>query len=270
MTETKPEKTTKPDAELVLVEDRGNWALVTLNRPEKRNAMNLAAQARFREALEQVHDKRVVVLTGVGAAFCSGIDLKEVASAPPTDGRVGGDSLRSWAECMEDIRKHPAVFIAAVNGFSLGGGSTLIHNCELAVAGESGSLGTPEVGFGQWPVLSGPSLINRALPKHAAEIIFIAKSIDSATAYRMGLVNEVVPDDQLMERAAELAEHIAKFDPVTLEWSKRGFRQMVNMSWEDSMSITQDIADAAGANRPSSDSFPTRSSEGSASAAEGA
>lgn len=259
MTETKPEKTTRPDAELVLVEDHGNWALVTLNRPEKRNAMNLAAQARLREVLEQVRDKRVVVLTGVGAAFCSGIDLKEVASAPPTDGRVGGDSLRSWAECMEDIRKHPAVFIAAVNGSSLGGGSTLIHNCELAVAGESGSLGTPELGFGQWPVLSGPSLINRALPKHAAEIIFIAKSIDAATAYRMGLVNEVVPDGQLIERATEIAEHIAKFDAVTLDWSKRGYRQMVNMSWEDAMSITQDIADAAGANRPTSDGFPTRS-----------
>lgn len=259
MTQTKSENTTSPDTELVLVEDHGNWALVTLNRPAKRNAMNLAAQARFREVLGHVRDKRVVVLTGVGAAFCSGIDLKEVANAPTTGGRVGGDSLRSWAECMEDIRTHPAVFIAAVNGSSLGGGSTLIHNCELAVAGESSSLGTPEVGFGQWPVLSGPSLINRALPKHAAEIIFLAKSIDAATAYRMGLVNEVVPDEQLIERATEMAERIANFDAVTLNWSKRGYRQMVNMSWEDAMSITQDIADAAGANRTSSDGFPTRS-----------
>jgi len=246
MTETKPEKKITPENELVLVEDHGNWALLTLNRPEKRNAMSAAAQKRFREALQEVYEKRVVVLTGVGSAFCAGIDLKEAASAPPPEHRVGAASLSSWDQCMEDIRKHPAIFVAAVNGFSLGGGSTLIHNCELAVAAESSSLGTPEIGFGQWPVLSGPSLINRALPKHAAEIIFMAKSIDAATAYRMGLVNEVVPDDQLIARATEIAEHISAFDANTLDWSKRAFRKMVNMSWEDSMDVTWHFSKAAG------------------------
>lgn len=227
-----------PDDEHVLVEHHDGWALITLNRPEKRNAMNRPAQQRLREVLAQVNDKRVVVVTGVGSSFCSGVDLTERQAAAGSE-RQTSANIGYWAECNEDIRKHPALFIAAVNGFALGGGSTLVHNCELAVAAESASIGAPEMGFGAWAALSGPSLINRVLPKHAAEIIFMAKRVDAATALRMGMVNEVVPDDQLLTRSVEIAEHIAKFDPITLDWGKRAFRSMVNASWEESMSLSR-------------------------------
>lgn len=249
MTDTTPDTTVTPDDQLVLVEDHGNWALMTINRPEKRNAMSTAAQRRLREAFEEVYEKRVVVLTGVGHSFCAGVDLVELRGAPPRQERLGSGDIGSWGDCNEDLRKHPALFIAAVNGFALGGGSTLIHNCELAVAAESASIGTPEIGFGVWPGLSGPALVNLVLPKHAAEIIFMAKRVDAQTAYRMGIVNEVVPDDQLLSRATELAEHISKFDATTLDWGKKAFRQMVNMSWEESMRLSRYTSLAIGASR---------------------
>ncbi|MBJ8346950.1 enoyl-CoA hydratase/isomerase family protein [Antrihabitans sp. YC2-6] len=227
-----------PDDEHVLVEHHDGWALITLNRPDKRNAMNRAAQRRLREVFTEVYDKKVVVLTGVGSSFCSGVDLTETHVASQTD-RLASANIGYWAECNEDLRKHPALFIAAVNGFALGGGSTLVHNCELAIAAESASIGTPEMGFGAWAALSGPSLINRVLPKHAAQLIFLAKRVDAATAWRMGMVNEVVPDDQLLARSIEIAEHIAKFDPIALDWGKRAFHSMVNASWEESMKVSR-------------------------------
>ncbi|MHA6782139.1 enoyl-CoA hydratase/isomerase family protein [Pseudonocardia saturnea] len=237
-----------PDDELVLVADHGDWALITLNRPEKRNAMNRAAQRRLRAALAEVHEKKVVVLTGVGRSFCSGIDLTEAPPAPE-EGRRASARIGYWAECNEEIREHPALFVAAVNGFALGGGSTLVHNCELAIAGEGASIGTPEMGFGAWAALSGPSLINRVLPKHAAELLFLAKRVDAATALRMGMVNEVVPDDRLLPRAVEIAEHIATFDAITLDWGKRAFRSMVNTSWEESMELSRRTSSSIAASR---------------------
>ena len=88
MTETKPAKTATPDDQLVLVEDHGNWALITINRPEKRNAMSNATQRRLREAFHEVYEKRVVVLTGVGPSFCAGVDLVEGQGATPRHART--------------------------------------------------------------------------------------------------------------------------------------------------------------------------------------
>jgi enoyl-CoA hydratase/carnithine racemase len=243
-------ETVTPEDQLVLVEDRGDWAVLTINRPEKRNAMSSAAQRRLRKALQQVYEKKVVVLTGVGSSFCAGVDLVEGQTAAGSTARTGSREIGSWGECNEDLRQHPAVFIAAVNGFALGGGSTLVHNCELAVAAESATIGTPEMGFGVWPSLSGPALINRVLPKHAAEIIFLAKRVDARAALRMGIVNEVVPDDQLLPRVFEIAEHIAKFDGTLLDWGKKAFRAMVNTSWEESMELSRYTSAAIKASRP--------------------
>src|ERR1700761_2559236 len=111
-------------SDLVVVEDREAYGLVRINRPEKRNAMSHAARVALADALVQVRRHKVVVLTGTGPAFCAGVDLKEAAAERETgDGEA---SSREWIEVLLSIRRHPAVFIAAVNGFALGGGSTLI------------------------------------------------------------------------------------------------------------------------------------------------
>src|SRR6476646_1396088 len=166
---------------LVLMEKKDKYAIVTLNRPEKRNAMSHAAQAELCAALEDARaDCRVIILTGAGdVAFCAGVDLSESRN-------IGTDSeaerkyawgSNSWFEVQEAIYRHPAVFIAAVNGYALGGGGTLIHNCELAIASEKAQVGMPEVGFGVFPGLAGPAAIKRILPKHAAYMVLTAKRI---------------------------------------------------------------------------------------------
>lgn len=221
--------------DLVLVEDRGNYAILTINRPEKRNAMNRAARERFRSALVEVRGKKVVILTGKGTSFCAGVDLVEAGLEAAEAIRTSSQQLHDWSQCQADLRTHPAIFVAAVNGFALGGGSTLINNCELAVAGESATIGTPEIGFGIWPTQSGPAVIKRILPKHAAEILFTAQRIDAAKAFRFGLVNEVVPNERLLERASEIASHIAEFDSVTLDWGKKAYHHLQNLSWDDAL-----------------------------------
>lgn len=252
--------------DIVVVEDKGTWAIVTLNRPEKRNAFNMAMMERLMDVFDELLDKRVIVMTGAGAAFTAGMDLSEAqqrqeAKDHPSDApaqRQPSNDSHLWFKLHDRLRRHPAIFIAAVNGYALGGGSTFINNCELAVAAESAVIGTPEIGFGQFPNPSAAALIQRVLPKHAAEIIFLAKRVDAQTAYRMGIVNEVVPVEKVLERASELAEHISQFDDVLLDWAKRAYRSMINASWEEAIEIGHDTYRGIRANRPVATGFSMR------------
>jgi enoyl-CoA hydratase/carnithine racemase len=218
---------------LVLVERHPSYAVITLNRPEKRNAMNPAAQEQLLQALEDTEDCAAVVLTGAGdVSFCAGIDLREragIGTDAPTRQRAWGSD--SWFEVQERILRHPAVFVAAVNGYALGGGLTLVNNCELAVASSTATFGMPELSLGLFPALAGPSTAHRLLPKHAAQLIFTAERIDAATAERWGLVNEVVEPDRLLARAGEVAERIGGFDPVAVDHSKKAVREIATLDW---------------------------------------
>jgi len=241
-----------PYEELVLVDDRGDYAILTINRPEKRNAMSVDSMSRLREALVEVADKKVVVLTGTGASFCAGVDL-----SPENTGRMdvyvkagGTQVLHPWTQVQADIRAHRAVFIAAVNGYALGGGSTLINTCELAIAAESAQIAMPEQGFGSWPMQAGPAAIKRIAPKHAAELIFTSRRADAQTAFRMALVNKVVPDAQLLNEAIALAEHIAAFNAFSLDISKRAYHRVATMGWDEALDYSSLIVGAIRAQAP--------------------
>ena len=208
----------------VLFEDHGHYAVITLNRPDKRNAMNDAAQDLLRRILSDTAGKYgAIVLTGNGPAFCAGIDLKErkqrleEGSARPEHSRQG----HSWIATVEAIRTHPSVFIAAVNGYALGGGVSLINVCDLAIAADSAEIGMPEITFASYPTVAGPSTQLRILRKHASWMILTGKRIDGATAKKWGLVNEVVPLDSLLDEARKIADHVGQFNRVTLDWSKK-------------------------------------------------
>lgn len=219
--------------ELVLLEKADNGVgTITLNRPDKRNAMSTQAQAELRAALEDSkHDCKVIVITGSGVSFCAGVDLREQREPE----RKFAHGSNSWVETNEAIRRHPAVFIAAVNGFALGGGLTLVHNCSLAVASEQAQFGMPELGFATFPGLAGPATIRRILPKHAAYMILTAKRFDAETAERWGIVNQVVPHDDLMDEAYALANHVAQFDPVVLDYTKRAIFELDLREWSEGL-----------------------------------
>lgn len=194
-------------------------ACITLNRPEKRNALDPEARQGLLDALNATRAKaRVVVLTGAGGTFCSGMDLSQVTNG----GQADEDQLnRSWVQVQEEIRHHPAILIASVRGFALGGGFTLINACDLAVVSRDAQIGMPEVGFGFYPGLAGPAAQLRLSSKRAAWMILTAKRIDGQTAVDWGAANLAVDDSSVEDETLALARHIAQFDPVVLEWSKK-------------------------------------------------
>lgn len=220
---------------LISVDERDGYAVVALNRPEKRNAVNIALADEFVATLQRLEETPVIVVTGSEKSFCAGIDLKERGNTRDWNTSLGAARGQFWFDTLEVMRRHPAVFIAAVNGYAFGGGLTLVNNAELAVAAESAQFSMPELGFGHFPALSGPTTTKRILPKHAAEMIFRASRFDAATAFRWGLVNEVVPDDDLLPAARRLAEEIAAKDKYVLGFAKRAVRELAEMEWSNAI-----------------------------------
>jgi enoyl-CoA hydratase/carnithine racemase len=247
-----------PYEDLVLLDDRGEYAILTIHRPEKRNAMSYDAMQRLRETFVETHSKKVVVLTGTGTSFCAGVDLSADEQRRMTAMTEGSSrSPHPWSVVQTEIRNHPAIFIAAVNGYALGGGSTLINSCDLAIAAVSASIGMPEMSFGGWPLQAGPAAIKRLAPKHAAELIFTARRIDAATAYRMALVNKVVPDEQLLEEATALAQHIAGFNAVALDWGKKAFARIQELGIDEAQDYSTVTSIAIAARSTSALGIPT-------------
>jgi len=207
--------------QLVVLEDCGNYACITLNRPAKQNALNRAAQVQLQDILKQcVGRYAAVILTGAGSSFCAGVDADEArdgSASAPEYSRQG----HMWSETIEMIRKHPSVFVAAVNGDALSDGVSVINVCDLAIANEAAEIGLPEITRASYPTIAGPSTQLRILRKHASWMILTGKRIDGRTAARWGLVNVAVPAARLMEEARAVAENIAKLNPVTVDWSKK-------------------------------------------------
>lgn len=208
------------------------FAVLALNRPDKMNAVNLELADQFVEALETLSSVPVVVLTGRGRAFCAGVDLSQRTEIRRTwRSHLGTDRGQYWAATVEAMYRHPAVFIAAVNGYALGGGLTLVNGCELAIASETAEFGMPELGFGSVPALAGPTTAQRLLPKHVAEMAFVPGRVSAAKALSWGLVNDVVPADDLLPRACEMARQVAARDAVALAYTKRLLRRARDMDW---------------------------------------
>jgi enoyl-CoA hydratase/carnithine racemase len=197
---------------------------ITLNRPQKRNALDRQARQLLLEALQDTATRaKVVIITGAGGTFCSGMDLTQLAGGSEEE----SDQLnQSWLEVQEAIRRHPAVVIASACGYALGGGSTLINTCDLAVVAEDVQIGMPEIGFGYYPGLAGPAAQLRLGRKHAAWMVLTAKRIDGRQAVDWGMANLAVPADEVEAETLALAEHIAQFDAVALEWSKKALWQI--------------------------------------------
>ncbi|WP_052134549.1 enoyl-CoA hydratase/isomerase family protein [Sphingomonas sp. 37zxx] len=207
------------DQDAVLVSHGTNGVTtITFNRPKQRNAMNRAARVGIIRALDACRGtSRVVVLKGSGPSFCAGVDIKE---GPVSTGDAELDRRSEWGEVQEELRRHPAIVIAAVGGFALGGGLTLVNTADLAIAADEASFGLPEIGFGMYPAFAGPSTQLRINQKRAAWLVLTSDRIDGKTAEQWGLVNKSVPLDQLDAEADALAERIAAFSDVGLEVSK--------------------------------------------------
>jgi crotonobetainyl-CoA hydratase len=211
-------------APAVLTERQGHILIVTINRPEARNAVNAAVHVGIGTALDAAEadpDIRVVIVTGAGdKAFCAGADLVALSRG----GALAPDDKAQQAWGFGGFAAHPISkpVIGAVNGFAFGGGCELALMCDLIVAAENAQFGLPEVKVGLFAAAGGAFRIVKQLPpKLAMEHLLTGDPFDAATALRYGFANRVVPLAELMPTAIALAEKIAGNAPLSVQASKR-------------------------------------------------
>jgi enoyl-CoA hydratase/carnithine racemase len=202
-------------AEVLLERPSEHVALVKLNRPEVRNALNLATRKLIAEtftALGVDPAVRAIVLTGNDQAFAAGADLNEMAEASPVD-----MMLRNVQRLWGPVQACPKPVIAAVNGFALGGGCELAMLCDIIVAGEGAKFGLPEVRVGIMPGAGGTQRLTRAVGKYQAmRMVLTGATISGEEALRYGLASECVPDAEVLPSALKLADQIAALPPLSV------------------------------------------------------
>lgn len=210
-------------------------ARITLQRPEKRNALNPELIAALRRALAraaQEEDVRVVLLTGAGKDFCAGLDLKALDEAAGTGVVAQLASARLFGDLILDIRRHPRPVIAAVQGRALAGGAGIATASDLILASESALFGYPEVKIGFVPAVVA-TLLRRSLgEKRAFELLASGESIPARDAHALGLVNRVFPDDEFEQRVQAYAADLAGKSASALELLKNLLYQTDGLSME--------------------------------------
>jgi methylglutaconyl-CoA hydratase len=205
------------------LEYTGEIAMITLSRPEKRNAITADMIAELFSAFNEVEASpaRVLILTGAGKAFCSGMDLealKALAAQSPADQRADADRL---VRLFLRIWSFPKPTIAAVNGHALAGGCGIATLCDFTIAVPEAKFGYPEVRIGFLPAVVSVFLVRQIGEKHARDLLLTGRAIEAAEAHRLGLVSQIVPARELMSIAQILAATLLNGSPVSLRMTKQ-------------------------------------------------
>lgn len=223
--------------ECVNVETDDRVTTVTLNRPEKRNAMSPQLNTEMVKVLEEIESDPatdIVILTGAGESFSAGMDLKEYFRETQHDPiRFERARNTAWQWQYKKLRFMPQVTIAAVNGWCFGGGFQPLISCDLAIAADEAQFGLSEVNWGIIPA----GLVTRDVAlamgyRQALYYILTGESFDGVRAKEIGLVNESVPRAELMERVGELARRLRGLNPHVLRTAKEAYRHSMDMSYE--------------------------------------
>ena len=228
----------RAEAEDVLVSVADGVCRVTINRPERRNAMSWSVMQGLREAMAQAKDDarvRVVVLTGSGdAAFCAGADL---------GGMAGGDegflavheSRRQLASLFHDMWDLGKPTIARVQGWAMAGGFGLALACDLVVASDRARFGAPEINVGLWPYMITVPLARSMAPKRALELMLTGRVVEAPEAERLGFVTRIVPHDELDGAVDELAATLASKSPSVMKLGRDAFYAVWDMEAADAL-----------------------------------
>ncbi|WP_244865516.1 crotonase/enoyl-CoA hydratase family protein [Rhodococcus sp. B50] len=231
-----------------LVEQRGHVLIVTLNRPEARNALSGEMMAIMNEAWDRVDSDpeiRVAILTGAGGAFCAGADLKAMNQSAPGDKFEGGGWDLSRLPALLKGRRLTKPLIAAVEGAAIAGGTEILQGTDIRVAGESAKFGVSEAKWGLFPLGGSAVRLVRQIPYTiAADILLTGRHIKAAEAKEIGLIGYVVPDGTALDKALEIAETIANNGPVAVQAILKTIRDSEGLHEEEAFRIDAELGAA--------------------------
>lgn len=227
----------------IIVEVENEIAVVTISREKSLNALNSEILAELKECFENIaarKDVRVLILTGAGKkAFVAGADISEMVNATPAEGRKMGMLAKEAFMLLETM---PQVTIAAVNGYALGGGCEISMACDIRIASDNAKFGQPEVGLGILPGFGGTQRLARLVGKgRAKEIIFTCDQIDAQEAYRIGLANKVVPQDELLDTCKSMAEKIMSKGSYAISLAKEAINTGLETDLASGLTLEADL-----------------------------
>ena len=228
--------------ETLLVERRGRVGVITINRPDKLNALNIKTRAEGAAALDELREDegvRVVVITGAGEkAFVAGADIAEFQGRTAVTQR----DVMTARSLFTAVDTFPKPVIAMINGYCLGGGCELALSCDLRIASDAARFGQPEIKLGIIPGGGGTQRLTRLVGEgKAMELILTGDMIDAQTAFSLGLVNTVVPAADLEAKTMELANRIAEKSPVALRMAKEAVKTAARANLDEGLRREVDL-----------------------------
>ena len=244
----------------VLYEVKDRIATITLNRPERRNAINAGIINGMSQGLDQADQDpgvSAIILTGSGGHFCSGADLGGGGFAGQQSFLDLHEDRGHYAQMLLKMNRCRKPILAAIEGYCLAGGMGLCLASDLAIADEEAQFGTPEIKRGLWPYMVTGFLIRSLGRKKALELCLTGDRINAAEAERIGLINYTVPKSEFKDRVEQMANKLASFSPAIMGLGKRSFYQMADMGLEEALEFlksqltinaqTEDIAEGVSA-----------------------
>lgn len=228
--------------EFITYEVEGQIGIITINRPKALNALNSTVLDELDKTLDAVDQEaiRCLILTGAGEkSFVAGADIGEMSTLTKAEGEAFG---KKGNDVFRKLETFPIPVIAAVNGFALGGGCEISMSCDIRICSENAVFGQPEVGLGITPGFGGTQRLARIVGTgKAKEMIYGARNIKAEEAYRIGLVNNVYPTEELMPAAKKLASTIARNAPIAVRNCKRAINEGIQVDMDQAIVIEEKL-----------------------------
>lgn len=229
-------------AEFVTYEQDGFVGVITINRPQALNALNSQVLDELKETFDSVNldETRALILTGAGEkSFVAGADIGEMSSLTKAEGEAFG---KKGNDIFRMIETFPIPVIAAVNGFALGGGCEISMSCDIRICSENAIFGQPEVGLGITPGFGGTQRLARIVGVGIAkQLIYTARNIKAEQAKAIGLVNDVYPQEELLDQAKKLAGIIAANAPIAVRNCKKAINDGLDATMDDAIVIEEKL-----------------------------
>ena len=230
------------ETEFIKYEEEGMIAVLTINRPKALNALNSKVLDELDKTLDSIdlNKIRCLIVTGEGEkSFVAGADIGEMSSLTKEQGKAFG---KKGNDVFRKLETFPIPVIAAINGFALGGGCEISMSCDIRICSDNAVFGQPEVGLGITPGFGGTQRLARIVgPGMAKQMIYTGRNIKADEAYRIGLVNAVYPQSELLNEAKKMAETIAKQAPIAVRNAKKAINDGLQVDMEKAIEIEEEL-----------------------------